>query len=353
LGRNSDGFPRFWYDSELAAFDAFSILSKLSLTDHRSTTTFEAAMKKGVLLAIGAYGIWALFPIYWKALIEVPAIQIIGHRIVWSFLFLSILLLVRKEWGQFRQEAFSTNTVLLFTLSGCLLAVNWLTYIWGVNAGLVIETSLGYFINPLVSVLLGTVFLREKLRPLQWLPVGLAALGVLYLTVQYGSVPWIALVLAFTFGTYGLLRKTAPLGSLYGLTLETLILTVPAALFLLFAEAQGVGVIGRVSPGVMILLVLTGVITALPLLMFSSAARQIHLSTLGILQYIAPTGQFLLGVLVYREPFTPAHLVGFGLIWTALILYTLEGLLVRRGEPVQNAPPPYPPPGGQSGAWRR
>ncbi len=287
-------------------------------------------MKKGVLLAIGAYVLWALLPVYWKALQTVPAIQIIAHRFVWSVGFLVLLLLARGEWKQFRQEAFSRRNLLLFALSGGLLAVNWLTYIWGVNAGFVIETSLGYFINPLVSVLLGTLFLREKLRPLQWVPVGLAAVGVLYLTFTYGAVPWIALVLAFSFGIYGLLRKTAPLGSLYGLALETLIVFLPAAVFLLLVEFQGAGVVGKVSAWEGALLVLTGVATALPLLLFSSAARQINLSLIGILQYIAPTGQFLLGVLVYREPFTAERLVGFAIIWAALILYTGESLLVRR-----------------------
>jgi len=287
-------------------------------------------MKKGVLLAIGAYVAWGLLPVYWKALQSVPAIQIIAHRFTWSVVFLALLLLFRGEWKQFWQAAATRRNLLLFALSGSLLAVNWLTYVWGVNAGFVIETSLGYFINPLVSVLLGTLFLREKLRPFQWVPVGLAAAGVLYLTLTYGSVPWIALILAFSFGIYGLIRKTAPLGSLYGLALETLIVFLPAAIFLLLVEVQGNGVIGKVSAWEGVLLVLTGVATALPLLLFSSAARLIDLSLIGILQYIAPTGQFLLGVLVYREPFTVERLVGFALIWAALVLYTGEGLLMRR-----------------------
>lgn len=286
-------------------------------------------MKKGVLNAIGAYGLWGFLPIYWKALQAVPAIQILSHRFVWSFVFLITLILLRSEWRSFKTAVTNQRTVLIYSLSACLLAVNWGTYIWGVNAGFVIETSLGYFINPLVSVLFGVIFLKERLRPLQWLPVGLAALGVLYLTISYGALPWVALILAFSFGLYGLLKKTAPLGSLYGLALETAVLFLPAGLFLLLSDVQGSGLFGRLDLDTTLLLVFTGVVTALPLLLFASAARSINLSLLGILQYIAPTCQFLLGVLVYNEPFTLDRLVGFSLIWLALLIFSLEGMLVR------------------------
>ncbi len=285
---------------------------------------------RGVLYGIGAYIIWGFFPVYFKSLLPVPALQIIFHRIVGAFLFLMLLLLARREWAQFRAAITAPKILLLYILSAGLLAANWLTYIWGVNAGYVVETSLGYFITPLVNVVLGVVLLRERLRPLQWLPVGLAGVGVLYLTLQLGSLPWIALVLAFTFSFYGLIKKISPLQALYSISLDTTILFLPALGYLLFAESQGFGSFGHLGWANTLLLSLAGIITALPLLMFSAAARSIPLTMLGLLQYIAPTLQFLLGVLLYKEPFTQIHLVGFGLIWTALIIYTLEGFIANR-----------------------
>jgi chloramphenicol-sensitive protein RarD len=296
----------------------------------QNTSANEVFMNKGNLYAAGTYFIWGFFPLYFKALQAVPAAQIMSHRVVWSFIFILGLILLKRDLRNLIGSCASSRTILIYTFAACLLAINWLTYIWGVNAGFVVETSLGYFITPLVSVLLGTIFLREKLRLSQWIPIGFAGLGVLYLTLSYGAVPWIALVLAFTFGTYGLLKKTAPLGALQGLALETTILFLPCLLFLLYSEAQGIGAFGHLGLATSSLLAVAGIVTAVPLLLFSSAARRINLSTLGILQYIAPTCQFLLGVLVYGEPFTPARLVGFGLIWSALVLYSLEGIIVRR-----------------------
>jgi chloramphenicol-sensitive protein RarD len=211
-----------------------------------------------------------------------------------------------------------------------LLAVNWLTYIWGVNAGYVVEASLGYFINPLVNVVLGVLFFREKLRRAQWLPVGLAILGVVYLTLSYGALPWIALVLAFTFAFYGLIKKTLHLGPFHSFTLEVGGMALPALVYLLYLELAGQGAFGHQGGATTALLALTGVVTALPLLWFATAARRIPFSTLGLLQYVTPTLQFLLGVLVYGEPFTAARMVGFALIWAALLLYSLEGVVVRR-----------------------
>jgi chloramphenicol-sensitive protein RarD len=215
-------------------------------------------------------------------------------------------------------------------VSSGLIAVNWGTYIWAVNAGFIVETSLGYFINPLVNVVLGVVLLKEKLRPAQWIPVGLALLGVLYLTIGYGRLPWIALALAFSFGLYGLAKKTAPLGALHGLTLETSVLSIPSGLYLFFLGVQGRGSFLEFGTSTDILLVFTGVVTALPLLLFGMGARRITLITVGLLQYIAPTCQFLLGVLVYNELLTVERLVGFCIIWLSLLIYTLEGLLARR-----------------------
>ena len=185
-------------------------------------------MNKGIIFAAGAYIIWGVLPIYWEALQEVSAVQILAHRIVWSFLFLVILVSVRRNWGEIRIAASTPRVLAIYALAAVLLATNWLIYVWGVNSEQIVETSLGYFINPLFSVAMGVVLLREKLRPMQWVPVGLAAMGVLYLTIQYGSLPWIALGLAFTFGLYGLIKKTAPLGALRGVTLETGILFIPS-----------------------------------------------------------------------------------------------------------------------------
>ncbi len=287
-------------------------------------------MNKGVLYAAGAFLMWGILPIYLKSIKAAPPMQILGHRIVWSVLFLLIVITWRKEWGIFRQIIRSRRTMLVLFSAACLLAVNWLTYIWAVNSGHVVESSLGYFINPLVSVLMGVIILHERLRPLQWIPVGLATLGVAYLTWRFGSLPWIALVLAFTFGLYGLIKKTAPVEALYGLVVETALLFLPALGYLLFVESQGTGTFGHGDTTLSILLSLAGLVTAIPLLMFASGARLIPLSTLGIVQFIAPTGQFLLGVLLYHEPFTSDNLVGFSLIWMALILFTVEGYLARK-----------------------
>ena len=196
-------------------------------------------MNKGVLNGIAAYALWGLFPIYWKWLHQVSALQIIGHRISWSFILLIVVILLTRQWSEFRAAALSPKTIGIYSVAAVLLSINWLVYVWGVNAGFIVETSLGYFINPLFSVLLGVVFLHERLRPAQWIPVALAAAGVIYLTVTYGRLPWIALSLAFSFGLYGLVKKMAPLGSLYGLTLETAIVFPIALLYLAFVEFRG------------------------------------------------------------------------------------------------------------------
>ncbi len=298
--------------------------------------------KKGIWYGVGAYTMWGIFPIYFKALQQVPALEIMFHRVVWSFLFVAALILLRREWADLKSQIAEPRVWLIYTLAAILLSLNWLVYIYAINAGHVVEGSLGYFINPLLSVALGVLFLREKLRPTQWIPIGLAALGVVYLTAIYGAIPWIALALAFTFGMYGLLKKVAPLGSLYGLTLETAILFLPALGYLVYIDRQGMGAFGHLSWGTSLLLSAAGVITALPLLMFASAARSIPLYMVGILQYIAPTGQFLLGVLLYHEPFTPARLLGFSIIWAALVFYWLEGKQSRRAMLRLNKVTTYP-----------
>lgn len=290
-------------------------------------------MNKGMLYAIAAYGFWGLFPLYWKTLQHVPALEILSHRMAWSLLFVLVLLLVRRQWGWVKTAASQPKTLLLFTASAALLSLNWFVYIWGVNAGHIVETSLGYFINPLVSVLMGVFFLGEKLRRGQWVAIGLAAIGVLYLTLRYGSLPWIALTLATSFALYGLIRKTAPLGSLEGLSLETALMFLPALGYLVYLEAAGTAAFGHVDTLTTVLLGFAGVATAVPLLLFAAGARLIKLATIGILQYIAPTLQFLIGVLIYHEPFTLDRLIGFSLIWLALLVYSAENIWFIRHRP--------------------
>ena len=284
-------------------------------------------LRAGIWQGIAAYVAWGLFPLYWKQVERVPALQLIGHRVVWSFLTLAAILALTGKLTRPRLPA--ARVLLVFTLSAALISVNWFTFVWAVNSGFVVETSLGYFINPLVSVLFGVLLLRERLRRVQWVAIGLATAGVAYLTFVHGSLPWIALVLAFSFGSYGLLRKIAPLDSLDGLTLETGILLLPALVYLAYANSVGQGAFlhsGAVSD---VLLVGAGPVTTVPLLLFASAARRIPLSLMGVLQYIAPTLQFLFGVLLYREPFERSQLIGFVLVWGALVVFGAEGVLAR------------------------
>lgn len=286
-------------------------------------------VSRGILYAIAAYGLWGVFPIYWKQFHGIPALQLLGHRIGWSFLLLLVVILWSKQWGEFR-AALTRRNVRIYLGAGLLVAVNWLTYVWAVEAGFIVESSLGYFINPLLSVLLGVIVLRERLRLAQWIAVGLAALGVLYLASVYGRLPWIALTLAISFACYGLVKKIAPLGSLHGVTLETGLLFLPATAYLVMAEVNGAGAFLHSGLKQDVLMFGAGIVTTVPLLLFASAARRIPLSTVGVLQYIAPTMQFLLGVLVYREPFDAQHLIGFAVVWFALIIFWLEGIWHHR-----------------------
>jgi chloramphenicol-sensitive protein RarD len=294
-------------------------------------------MNRGIWNGLGAYVLWGFFPIYWKLLHEVSALQVIGHRIAWSFILLVAVIVLTRQWENFRSAVLARKVIGIYAVAGVLLSINWLVYVWGVNSGFIVETSLGYFINPLVSVLLGVVFLRERLRSQQWLAVGLAAAGVIYLTLTYGRLPWIALSLAFSFGIYGFVKKLAPLGSLYGLTLETALVFPAALLYLLFVESTGTGVFLHRGVLTDILLIGTGIVTSIPLLMFASAARQIPLTMIGVLQYIAPTLQFLIGVFLYHEPFDQSRLIGFSLVWIALVIFWVESYLASR-VPVQPIP---------------
>lgn len=287
-------------------------------------------MNKGILYALGAYFLWGVIPIYWKLIQTVPAVEIIAHRILWSFVFINLVILLNRQWRQLWQLAREPRRLLPYVLMAVLLSINWLTYVWGVNAGYIVETSLGYFINPLVSVLMGVVFLRERLRNWQWLAVALAAAGIFYLTWQYGALPWIALVLAFSFGTYGLIKKQGSLGATQSFAVEVGFMLLPALGYLLFLDLNGQTALANSDARTTFLLVFSGIATGLPLLLFGAAARLIPLSSLGFLQYLAPTMQLLIGLLVYGEPFPQERLIGFGLIWVALGVFTLDSLQARR-----------------------
>jgi chloramphenicol-sensitive protein RarD len=296
-------------------------------------------MNKGIWSGIAAYSMWGFFPIYWKLLQQVPALQLLGHRIGWSFILLTAYIVAAGQWRAFRSTAFKPKTLGIYAIAGVLLSVNWLIYVWGVNAGFIIETSLGYFINPLFSVLLGVVFLRERLRPAQWIPVALAAIGVIFLTVTYGRLPWIALSLAFSFGIYGFAKKLSPLGSVHGLTLETGIVFPLALIYLALAQSNGTGAFLHEGLRVDLLLIGAGIVTTIPLLMFASAAKQIPLNMVGILQYLAPTIQFLIGVFIYHEPFDTTRLIGFSIVWLALIIFWVENIMAHR-TPLKPVPAP-------------
>ena len=283
-------------------------------------------MNTGILYAASAYALWGAFPLYFKSLQEIPPMEILLHRMVWSLLFVAIVLAFRRQWSWLGNVMRQPKVLAGFAASAVLLSSNWFIYIWAVNNDHVVESSLGYFINPLFNVLLGSLILRERLRVVQWMAVAIAAAGVAWLTWQGGSLPWIALLLATTFALYGLLRKTAALGALEGLALETLLLFPLAFGYLLMLTLDGRNSFVTASTTSQWLLAAAGPITAIPLLLFASGARRIPLSLLGLLQYIGPTLQLLLGVWLYHEPFGGARLVGFALIWSALAVYSLEGL---------------------------
>ena len=285
-------------------------------------------MNPGIAYALGAYTLWGLFPLYFKLLQSVPAMQILAHRMVWSLgLVLLILLALRRFAWLARVDR---RVVARFALSAVLLGCNWGTYIWAVNHGHVVEASLGYYINPLLNVALGTLLLHERLRPAQWLAIAVAACGVLWMSVDVGRVPWIALALALSFAGYSLTRKTAPLGSLEGLALETALMFPLALAYLAWCSAHGSNAFAAGDPSLRATLVAAGPVTTVPLLLFAAGARRITLSLLGVLQYLTPTLLLVLGVLLYHEPFSANRALGFGLVWCGIALYLGDSLLRRR-----------------------
>jgi chloramphenicol-sensitive protein RarD len=284
----------------------------------------------GVVYAALAFVWWGLFPLYFRLVPTVASGEVLAHRIVWCLLLLLALLSWRRQWNWLGPVLRQPRVLGAFAASAVLLSGNWLTYIWSVNNDHVIDASLGYFITPLVNVLLGYTLLHERPRRAQWIALTLATLGVIWLTVQAGKPPWIALVLAATFGCYGLLRKVAVLGPLEGLTLETILLAPIAIVALAIWTLSGSGRFPAPDLLTNLWLIALGPITAAPLLMFAAGARRISMTTLGLLQYIGPSIQFVLGVWVFHEPFTPARLAGFGLIWLALLVYSADGWAISR-----------------------
>ncbi len=291
---------------------------------HRKETTV------GVIYALLCYGLWGLTPIYWKAIEYVPAQELLAQRVVWSALFLAGLLLIMGRFHELKPILVDFRRLRWLMLSAALISVNWGTYIWTVESGHIMQASLGYYINPLVSVLLGRVVLQERSRPLQWAAIALAAAGTLNLAFSYGVVPWLSFILAFSFGFYGLVRKMAPAGPMVGLLVETLLIGPVALGYLGWLHHHGAGHFGNGDRFTDLMLAASALVTALPLLWFTNGAKRLRLSTMGLFQYIAPTGQLLLAVLVYGEVFTRAYAMTFALIWFALALYTFDTVRVQR-----------------------
>ena len=281
----------------------------------------------GVASALGCFLLWGAFPIYFKTLGHVPPLEVLAHRVLWSAVLLLGLILAQGQWSALRAEFRDRRRLRLYLVTTLLISGNWLLYIWAVQQGRILEASLGYYINPLVNVLLGVLFLRERLNVRQWSAVGIATVGVLVLVIGRGMLPWIALTLAFSFGSYGMLRKKAGLNPALGLAVETLLLA-PVALLVL--AAAGGGALGKVDGWTDALLLAAGPVTVAPLLMFLEAGQRLRLSTVGLIQYLTPTLQFLLAMVVYHEPFSRVHLITFGCIWLALALYSGDAWVGHR-----------------------
>ncbi|RAL23991.1 EamA family transporter RarD [Lujinxingia litoralis] len=298
-------------------------------------------MRSGLGFALGAYLMWGFFPIYWKLLEHVPAMQILAHRMVWSLGFVALILGVRNRWAWVRE--LTPRALLTYLAASLFLAFNWGMYIWAVNAGYIVETALGYFINPLFNVVIGAIWLGERPRRVQWMAIGLAALGVVYLAVIYGQVPLIALSLASSFAIYGLIKKKAHQGAIEGVALESALLFLPALAFLVFWEWKGQGHLLTGSLSTQLLLIGGGAATMMPLLFFAAAVRRLSLTVIGVMQYIGPTIQFLIGVFIFHEPLTLTRLVGFLFIWAGLLVFTAEGLFQTRRTRRRRILPPGTP----------
>nr|WP_217645263.1 EamA family transporter RarD [Nocardioides terrae] len=292
----------------------------------------RAEHRKGVGLGVAAYVMWGAFPLYWPLLEPAGAFEILAHRLVWSLVVMTVLVVVLRRTRQFHRLVTTPRSLALLAAAGVTVSINWAGYIWGVNHGYVVETSLGYFINPLVTVLMGVLVLRERMRPLQWVAMGVGLLAVLVLAVDYGRPPWIALLLAFSFGSYGLLKKQANAGAFESLAVETAVVAPFALVYLLVLGATGEGHFTSEGAGHTLLFLSAGVVTAVPLICFGAAAVRVPLVVLGLLQYLAPVLQFALGVLHFHEDMPVGRWVGFGLVWVALVVFTWEALRFRRSQ---------------------
>jgi len=285
-----------------------------------------AETRRGFILGAAAYSIWGLFPLYWPLLKPAGAVEILAHRIVWSLLVMAVLIAVLNRRRRFKAMLASRHTRLFLGVAAVVISVNWGTYIYGVNNERVVEASLGYFLNPVVTVLMGVLILGERLRTMQWVAMAIATIAVLGLAIEYGEPPWVALVLAFSFGTYGLAKKKANAGAVESLFLETLLLTPVALVYIGWLTVSGSAHFGNEGVSHMALIATTGIVTAIPLICFGAAATRVTLTTIGLLQYLAPTLQFLLGVFLFHEPMPALRWAGFALVWVALVIFTVESL---------------------------
>ena len=286
--------------------------------------------RRGFLLGVAAYALWGAFPLYWPLLEPAGAFEILAHRIVWSLVTMGVLVLSLGRTSVVRRLVADRRVFRLLALAACLVTVNWATYIWGVNHGHVVETSLGYFINPLVTVLMGVFLLGERLRRWQWVAMAVAALAVLALTLDYGRLPWVAIVLAFSFGSYGLCKKQANAPAVESLMLETMVVGPLALAYVGWLAWHGGSHFGSHGVGHALLFMTTGIVTAVPLVCFGGAAIRVPMVTLGLLQYLAPILQFALGVLYFHEDMPAGRWIGFGLVWVALVVFTVESLRHRQ-----------------------
>lgn len=295
-------------------------MPRAAMTEHR----------RGFLLGATAYGLWGAFPLYWPLLEPAGAVEILAHRVLWSMVTMALLVVLLGRTRHLLTIVRTPRTRRLLTVAAVVIAVNWGMYIWGVNNGHVVEAALGYFINPLVTVLMGVLILRESLRRLQWVAMGIATSAVVVLTLDYGRLPWVALVLAFSFGTYGLAKKSADAGAVESLAFETAVIAPVAGGYVAYLAAVGDGNFAGHGAGHALLLTTTGVVTALPLICFGAAATRLPMVTLGLLQYLAPIIQFALGVFLFHEDMPAGRWIGFVLVWVALVLFTVEAVNHRR-----------------------
>ena len=292
--------------------------------------TMEKSAITGLGAATTAYLIWGLSPIYWKSLATVPAFEILMHRMIWSFAFLAPLIFFTGRRSEFKAAVTSPRVMLILLATTLLVGFNWFLFIWAINSNHILQTSLGYYINPLVNVLLGMVFLKERLRRMQIVALLLATVAVGWMAIRYGHFPWVSLSLALSFAFYGLIRKIAPVGALVGLTVETMLLSIPALVYLIYIDTLGMGSFLKATTRIDLLLIGAALVTALPLLLFTVGARRLHFATIGFLQYLAPSCTFLLATLVYNEPLAQSQLLTFILIWVALVLYSVDSVVYYR-----------------------